>query len=313
MNSTNHKAPIEDNLGNSNGYNPSNSEDTIHLSTHPIGTSISEAMKPIRLLASQLEKKTRPFSLSFPRQIDEISESLRTFSCQFVAGLKPLVHGIMSGGTIWRMNDLANETGWILYPDISEFDECRNILEIAGEDWGRCISKIYSENWSKIGSVLKSEFLAYSLDELSKSTFCVALELHEKGKYDLVPRILFPEIERVMRIRLFNNFHGKISGQDMVKKFGRKYSLREIIGRNPIAYYTLFGELIHWVFAGENKRKTVKQHCVPNRHEVIHGFGDTLTFKDSVNMLLFASFVMGVMQFEAQDISPKRKDSCCPI
>ena len=41
---------------------------------------------------------------------------------------------------------------------------------------------------------------------------------------------------------------------------------------------------------------------------MIHGLDITLTFKDSVNTLLFSFFIMGVMQSEAQDISPERED-----
>ena len=65
---------------------------------------------------------------------------------------------------------------------------------------------------------------------------------------------------------------------------------------------------MHWVFASQQKRGAVKTHCVPNRHEVIPGLDIALTFKDSVNMLLFSFFIMGVMKSEAQDISPERED-----
>ena len=163
-------------------------------------------------------------------------------------------------------------------------------------------------NWPRIGSGLRSEFSTYSLDELSKSAFCEALTLHGAGKYDLVPRILFPEIERVMRIKLFNNSQNKIRSKAVIDKLGNKYSWWEVTGRNPIAHHILFGEFMHWVFASQKVRGAVKTHCVPNRHEVIHGLDITLTFKDSVNMLLFSFFIMGVMQSEAQDISPERED-----
>ncbi|MXW82500.1 MAG: hypothetical protein F4246_04890 [Rhodothermaceae bacterium] len=41
---------------------------------------------------------------------------------------------------------------------------------------------------------------------------------------------------------------------------------------------------------------------------MIHGLDITLTFKDSVNTLLFSCFIIGVMQSEAQDISSERED-----
>ena len=314
MSITKHISPREDIPGNLN------ENDVPHADPlHSLARQLSEAVKPFRLFARQFEEVTKPLRF-FSRQIDEQLEPLRALSRQIAekqdairSALEPLAVGLNSFGTIWRMHDRAHETGWILCPDASDFDGYQNILEKSGEDhetldW--CISEFYSANWPRIGSSLMSEFSTYSLDELSKSAFCDALTFHEEGKYDLVPRILFPEIERVMRIKLFKNSQDRISCTAMIDKFGNEYSWREVTGRNPIAHHILFGEFMHWVFAGQKERGTVKTHCVPNRHEVIHGLDIALTFKDSVNMLLFAFFIMGVMQSEARDISPERENGC---
>lgn len=258
-------------------------------------------MKPLNLLARQFEKEIKPIKLCSQRIYEQL-EPFRTISFQIAEkrealkqALAPLQAEIMNLGAVWRMHDRAHETCWILCPDVSDFDGYQDILEKSGEDnetLDRCISEFYSENWPIIGSVLRSEFSTYSLDELSKSAFCTALTLHGENKYDIVPRILFPEIERVMRIKLFNNSQDRISSTDMIDKFGKKYSLREVTRRSPIAHHILFGELIHWVFASQQARGAAKTHCVPNRHEVIHGLDITLTFKDSVNMLLFSFFII---------------------
>ena len=312
MSTTKHKSPREDNPDNLNGNDAPNADPLYSLARQ-----LAKAVKPVRLLARQFEEGAKPLR-RFSRQIDERLEPLRTLSRRIAekqnairSALDPLAIEIMTAGTIWRMHDRAHETGWILCPDVSDFDGYQNILNKSGEDHetlDRCLSEFYSVNWPRIDSNLRSEFSTYSLDELSKSAFCAALTLHGEGKYDLAPRILFPEIERVMRIKLFNNSQGTIRSTAMVDKFGNEYSWREVTGRSPIAHHILFGELVHWVFAGQQKRGTVKTHCVPNRHEVIHGLDITLTFKDSVNMLLFSFFIMGVMQSEAQDISPERED-----
>ena len=186
-------------------------------------------MKPVRLLARQFEEGAKPLR-RFSRQIDERLEPLRTLSRRIAekqnairSALDPLAIEIMTAGTIWRMHDRAHETGWILCPDVSDFDGYQNILNKSGEDHetlDRCLSEFYSVNWPRIDSNLRSEFSTYSLDELSKSAFCAALTLHGEGKYDLAPRILFPEIERVMRIKLFNNSQNKISSKAMIHKLG---------------------------------------------------------------------------------------------
>ena len=317
MSTTKHKSPREDNPENSNENDAPNADPR-----HLLGRQLVEVLKPLGLLVRQFEEETKPLRL-FSRRIDEQLEPLRTLSRQIAekqkarqealrSALNPWATEIMTGGTIWRMHDRAHETGWILCPDVSDFDGYQNILKNSGEDHetlDRSISEFYSANWPRIDSSLRSEFSTYSLDELSKSAFCEALTLHGAGKYDLVPRILFPEIERVMRVKLFNNSQGTIGSTAMIYKLGNKYSWWEVMWRNPIAHHILFGELMHWVFANQKKRGTVTTHCVPNRHEVIHGLDITLTFKDSVNMLLFSFFIMGVMQSEAQDISPERSDA----
>ncbi len=291
-----------------------NAQESLLPSAGQLADQFVEAMRPLKALARQIEEGTQPLKISLSRRIDEILESLVRLSQSLMrVGLRMPIEDYKRRMEVWRMHDQARETGWLLHPRISEFDEYHFILTMAGDPrapLAECISWFYSENWLKIGLDLKWEFLRYSLDDLSKSTFCAALKFHEEGKYDLVPRILFPEIERVMRIRLFNNCQSTIKSRDMIKKFCNGYSVRKVIGRNPIAHYTLFCELIHWVFASQKERDTAKTHCVPNRHEVVHGLDIALTFKDSVNMLLFASFIMGVMQSEAQNLSPERKDGC---
>lgn len=315
MSTTKYKSPREDIPGNLN-ENDAPGADPLHS----VARQLAEAMKPFRLFARQFEEVTKPLRI-FSRQIDEQLEPLRTLSRQIAekqdairSALEPLAVGFNTFGTIWRMYDRAYETGWILCPDVSDFAGYQNILKKSGEDHetlDKCISEFYSVNWPRIGFGLRSEFSTYSLDELSKSAFCDALTLHGEGKYDLVPRILFPEIERVMRIKLFNNSQDRISCTEMIDKFGNAYSWPEVTGRSPIAHHILFGELVHWVFASQQERGAVKKHCVPNRHEVIHGLDIALTFKDSVNMLLFAFFMMGVMQSEARDIPPERENGRC--
>ncbi len=289
MSTRKHKSSRED-YPESLNENDAPNADTLHS----LECQFVEAMKPLSLLARQFEKEIKPLKL-FSQRIYKQLESFRTISFQIAekretlqSALSPCVAEITTLGTIWRMHDRAYETGWILCPDVSDFDGYQNILKKSGEDdetLDRCISEFYSVNWPRIGSYLRSEFSTYSLDELSKSAFCTALTLHGADKYDLVPRILFPEIERVIRIKLFENSQGKIGSKAMIENFGKKYSWREVTTRSPITHHILFGELIRWVFADCKTRGAIETHCVPNRHEVIHGLDITLTFKDSVNML----------------------------
>ena len=228
MSTTKHKSPREYNPDNLNGNDASNADPLYSLARQ-----LAEAVKPVRLLASQFEKGIKPLR-RFSRQIDERQEPLRTLSRQIVekqhairSALDPLAVEIVTAGTKWTTHDRAHETGWILCPDVSDFDGYQNILNKSGEDHetlDRCISEFYSVNWPRIDSGLRSEFSTYSLDELSKSAFCEALTLHGAGKYDLVPRILFPEIERVMRIKLFYNSQSTIGSTTMIYKLGNKYS-----------------------------------------------------------------------------------------
>lgn len=82
-----------------------------------------------------------------------------------------------------------------------------------------------------------------------------------------------------MRVKLFNNSQDTINSTAMVDKLGNEYSWWEVTGRSPIAHHILVGEFVHWVVASQQKRGAVKTHCVPYRHEVIHGLDITLTFK----------------------------------
>lgn len=154
MSTTKHKSPREDNPDNFNGKNAPNADPL-----HSLGRQLVEALKPLRLLARQFEEETKLLRL-FSRRIDEQLEPLRTLSRQIAekqkarrealrSALNPWAVEIMTAGTIWRMHDRAHKTGWILCPQVSDFDGYQNILNNSGEDHetlDRCISEFYSVN-----------------------------------------------------------------------------------------------------------------------------------------------------------------------
>ena len=170
----------------------------------------------------------------------------------------------------------------------------------------------YEDNWKMIRSQIESRLSDYNVDSESISTFHEALDAHEAGLYRCVSRVLFPEIERVIRVELFSNYVGNIGYKKKIRRLLDGKDLGDFIA-GGFYELTLFSHLtknvedaevsgsekfIYGLFENvntEEDRKRVQQYPVPNRHAAMHGLVVYSSKLNSLNMIFMTDYFFEVI------------------
>ncbi len=182
------------------------------------------------------------------------------------------------------------------------------LIEECADDPARLadsIRRYYRENWVDVRETLIRHIDSYKVDTEAKDAFREALIVHEHGCYRVVPRYLFPEIERVARVELYKGTLGKMR-EPRGKKFEVMGFLQEMAGELPVGevlprgYFglRLFERLTDHLYAhvgNEQRRKRMEADAVPNRHAAVHGLIAYRSFENSLNTVLMTDYVFQIV------------------
>ena len=113
----------------------------------------------------------------------------------------------------------------------------------------RKISEYYLTQWSSIRADIESRFGDYHIDDEAKDTFREALSAHEHKNYRCFCRVLFPEIERMIRLNLFNDA-GRVRTSEMLRKLTDERPLEDFISQEAFGL-VLFGRLVKHLYEGD--------------------------------------------------------------
>src|ERR1051325_6899853 len=97
-----------------------------------------------------------------------------------------------------RHSDALNDTGWLPHYT-TPFDLIEKHAE-EPDTLDRTIADHYIENWDGIHSEILTRVESYDINDETKETMREALDAHGAKLYRCVCRVLFPEIERVVRV-----------------------------------------------------------------------------------------------------------------
>lgn len=185
-----------------------------------------------------------------------------------------------------RAVDALNAVGWLPYrsePPLRFIEEC-------GDDFGllnKRISNYYRTRWREIRDDMTSRLADYHIDDEAKATFREALSAHEGGHYRCVCRVLFPEIERVIRV-----------GRDKTKILERLTGTRDLA---DLAFRERFGLILfdrlvdHMYENVGDQPEKFDRDPVPNRHAAMHGLVRYSTHQHSMNMLILTDYVFEIL------------------
>ena len=212
-----------------------------------------------------------------------------------------------------QLRKILDETGWLHHyttPDEVVQTHGHNPEELRHE-----MLIHYRDNWTDIRAEIESRLLDYDIDPESKATFREALSAHEAGLYRCVPRVLFGEIERVLRIEMLENVYDRVGvkqiyrqlleGESCLNKgatladflpngfldgiiFNRVMQGLGLTGREAQGKELLRG-LYADVFTEEALNQT-ERDPVPNRHAAMHGLVVYSTPVNSLNMLFLTDY-----------------------
>ena len=157
------------------------------------------------------------------------------------------------------------------------------------------IAEYYVTEWASIRADMESRFSEYHIDDEARDTFREALSAHEHKNYRCVSRVLFPEIERMIRFNLFNGA-GRVRTDDMLERLTGERPLEDFISQRTFGL-VLFGRLIKHLYeqVSDEGRSEFARNFVPNRHAAIHGLVSYSTHKHSMNMIIMADYIFQIL------------------
>jgi hypothetical protein len=160
-------------------------------------------------------------------------------------------------------------------------------------------------DWSDVRKRLCESAAAAGVDEEALATYDEALQAHEAGLYRSVVRLLFPEIERLAREKVYGGDRREAPSGRRTKgtlNTGLKDFREAVWSKLPagVAANTKYGitlahkmyeHLYKWVGESDENVAEFRDDPVPNRHASQHGYVVYSTHQNSMNMLAMADFM----------------------
>lgn len=250
--------------------------------------------------------------LELPRGLRELNNAIADIGAQMAAytrglheAFAPLQEVFARLAKNGAQARAVEQAGWLPHAT-TPFDKVP--LDASPAEASEILMNHYRQHWELAEQNFMSGVEARSVDAEAKATFAEALAAHRHGLYRLVPRTLFPEIERVARARLYD---GALDGITSLPSFS------DTVGKLPagdvlaFAYgMELFKKIRKHLYLKIGKNADVLAQCetdpVPNRHATVHGLISYSSAQNSLNMLVMADFLfhlIGVLgdRLEAQN------------
>ena len=247
-----------------------------------------------------LTKEAQPLMKQVSQLFDQWETALRPFLQELeplfdrLAGLAELAAPYLQKFARYhQIVEKFEATGWLPYHlapvDYVESYE-GNVIQLEQK-----ISEYYVTQWPSIRADIEVRLGNYHIDDEARDTFREALSAHEHKNYRCVSRVLFPEIERTIRLNLFNDT-SPVQTQMMLER---------LIGDRPLECFAsqrafglvLFGRLVQHLYerVDDDHRDQFAQDFVPNRHAAIHGLVSYSTHKHSMNMIIMADYIFQII------------------
>lgn len=263
------------------------------------GATESEAMKKFQVIIKQHENFKEFISgmnqkaLLFQKVIEGLGKIASPFNDFLEESAKMHLKAMALKGTGWLPH---YSTPFALLERVankSDFDEA--------------MIDYYSNNWDVVDQQFRKSISSHSIDDEARLTFEEALRSHKAGNFRVAPRLLFPEIERVVRAELYDGKHSTPSTNGKsTPGIASLKEIRKVAGKLPageiwsydfgIELFKIFESHIYErVEEGEANIAKYVADPIPNRHAALHGFVSYSTAQSSLNALIMTDFIFHVI------------------
>lgn len=221
--------------------------------------------------------------------INEVALQVRAFTKHAQANIVPFLTIMKEMAAREELFALISRAGWLPHQTTPQhlLNSTMPLAEVH-----QVLNDFYANETDRVEQSFFESLNRYALDDQVRSTFTEALKCHRMGCYRATVRLLFPEIERVACIQLYDETHrGKASLPDFA----------ELVGRLPLGQFPdveaplqLFEKLEGHMYMSvwdKTALQKVADDPVPNRHAAIHGFVDYSCMQNSINALIMADFM----------------------
>ncbi|MCH7805826.1 MAG: hypothetical protein IH995_01595 [Proteobacteria bacterium] len=263
-----------------------------------IQKDIERIFKPAADLQSAIEAIKVPIfpTNQFKSAIDELVKSQKQWAHDFqIIFPEPWKDLVASFPEVGKRSKILEETGWLPHysTPFKLIDEAEENLT----DLKASIDKYYTTNWKEIRKEIERKIKNYKIDAEAQSTFLEALDCHENGFYRSTVRLLFPEIERVCSIELYDGETKGIASLSGLREIAGKLipADLELKGYFGLILFRRLTEHLYQGIQNDDDLARFAQDPVPNRHAAMHGFIIYSTMQNSLNTIFMADYIFQII------------------
>ena len=242
------------------------------------------------------------------RFLENMNAELERLLVAAAPHLEAVARGVSNMMINERLRETLVATGWVYHHTTplemiaSYWDDTETVRTMLDEH--------YAQNWRDVRSSIESRIHEFNTDEEAEATFREALDAHEFGLYRCVCRVLFPEIERILRVQTFGHRRGAEKYNAMLERLVHDTTLHDFLpggwldltsfrhltktikqrsdGPSDDGVFGLFTSV------SNSDLHRVKDDPVPNRHAALHGYVEYATHQNSLNTIFIAEYVFRV-------------------
>ena len=252
-------------------------------------------------VVEQLGKAVTPY-------IEQLDEAVTTFVEAVTPYLEPISTTMATMAERQRISNLMVEAGW-LYHQTTPIDFFAD-PEVGAKEVCDKLNEYYKENWITVRVAIESQFNDYDVDDEAEATVREAIDAHGHGLYRSVCRLLFPEIERVLRTEIFGRTVVRMTYKNMIESLVSDKSLDDLL---PGGWWYDFDYVSHIMMSLKEhsdsgladkifglfrdvkesdvpRAGVLDRDPVPNRHAAMHGYVSYSSPQNSLNAIFLADY-----------------------
>ena len=241
------------------------------------------------------------------------------------------IQAVAKGLAIWEQAERLMAQGWVPHYTTPFKLAAAHLNDTKALK--RLMLAHYTDNWHRVSTQIKVRLETYRIDDDARAALLEALDGHEAGHYRSVPRLLFPEIERLLRDALFGGkTEGRVryadfvdalvgsgtsaaTGEDQAGEFRldladfmasgiHELQLFRYVAEQPMSRQgrrhgedLSAGAYVPSIFAKvtDANIEAARQSPIPTRHATMHGLVIYSTKQSSLNAIFIADYMFSVV------------------